>query len=195
MLSLRLYGKRRLDYKIKVQAERLGLRFPRQIKTIRAALKFKKRTSPSVPPVTETEESGSTLLEKYRAEWLEALDQNPDAPRTRLKEKFSRVYKWLAQNDREWLQGHLPPPKNHSFDWAGLDARLADEVREAADCIRGYYISMRIMVYELGRHTDRYDYLRHCLDKLPLTATVLREMLETRNDFTERLRQKPADTF
>jgi hypothetical protein len=191
-ISLRLYGKRRLDYKIKVQAERLGLRFPRQIKTFRAAQEFKKRESPSVTPTTETEESGSTLLEKYRAEWIEALKQNPDAPRTRLKDKFSRVYKWLAKNDGEWLQSHLPPPKDHSFDWAGLDTRLADEVREAADCIRGYYIPMRITMYALGRHTDRYDYLRHFLDKLPLTAAILCEVVETRTDFAERLRQRIA---
>lgn len=195
-ISLRLYGKRRLDYKIKIQAERLGLRFPRQIKTYRAAREFRRVRTFGPPAITiakrKPAEPTSDTVEEHRAQWLEALQQNPHASRTMIRNKFSRVYKWLSKYDGKWLKEHLLPPKDHSFDWAGLDAKLAKEVREGAHYIQLYSVPMRVTVYALGRYTDMYDYLRHNLDRLPQTAAVLREVLETTTDFQQRLRRPPT---
>jgi hypothetical protein len=199
-ISLRLYGKRRLDYKVKIQAERLGLRFPRQIETYRAAREFRRvRTfGPPDTSLADISDNGKAagfsveLLERHRAAWLEVVKQNPYVSRTVLRDKFSRIYKWLAQYDGRWLKEHLLPPKDHSFDWVGLDVRLAKAVREGAEYIHLYPNPMRVTVYALGRYTDMYDHLRHNLDKLPQTATVLREVLETPGDFRERLGRQSA---
>lgn len=195
-LSLILYGKRRRDYKVKVEAERLGLSFPRKIKNFRAAQRFKGQSRASGNPDNiEANHSERAMPEGYRAEWLEALSQNPNTPRTLLRDKFSRIYKWLFRYDKEWLKSHLPPPKNHSFNWTGLDVRLAEEVREAANCLFENPIPTRVTIFALGRHTGKYDQLRRELDRLPLTAAVLREVLETPTNFAERLRGQVSNSF
>lgn len=193
-ISLRLYGKRRREYKVKIEAERLGLRFPRQVKNFRPAQVFKGKRRISAPPVaTVSESSEGDLLEKYRADWLEVLRNNPAGPRTLLREKFSRIHKWLFQYDREWLKGHQPPPQDHSFDWPGLDCNLAKEVREAAYHLTQQSPPTRITVRALGRHTGKYDYLRRRLDKLPRTAAALRDVLETRAAFGLRKVNRQPD--
>jgi hypothetical protein len=192
-ISLKLYVQPRLDYKVKIQAERLGLRFPRQVMGFRPAHEFKRGASAAPPAVTAAEESEDALRERHRAAWLEALRQNPDAPRTLLREKHSRVYKWLARRDGDWLASNLPPPKDHSFDWAGVDFRLAREVREAAAHIYTYSPPTRITVYAIGRYLDRYDYLRHRLDRLPLTRATLNGVLETPTVFARRVQRQAAN--
>jgi len=114
------------------------------------------------------------------------LKKNPAALRTEIKEKFSSLYKWLDKQARKWLRKHLPPRKNHSFDWAGLDDSLAPAVAKSAERIKSAEILRRVTLYAIGQDTDSYDYLRKHADKLPKTAKVLTQFLETRVEYTKR---------
>jgi hypothetical protein len=131
------------------------------------------------------------LREKQR-QWLDILRQHPNALRTEIKEKFSSLYKWLNKQDRAWLQKHLPPKKDHSFDWAGLDTTLARAVAESANRIKNANKPRRITVFALGQDTGCYDYLRKQIDRLPETAKVLKEVLEMRVEFTKRRIQETS---
>lgn len=194
-ISLRLYGKRKRDYKVKIQAERLGLRFPRQVKNYRPAQVFRvKRKRKAAPPAaTVNESSEGNPLKKYRADWLEVLRNNPDSPRTLLRDKYSPIFKWLFRHDREWLKVHQPPPRDHTYDWPGIDSTLAKEVKEAARHLSDHLPPTRITVWALGRYTGKYEYLRRAQDKLPLTAAVIRDVLETREAFYLRKANRQTD--
>lgn len=186
-IALRLCGKRRSEQRIKIEAERLGLPFPRRYKTCRAAGVYIKRNGASASQhPTKIKQSSQAVLRDKKKQWLDILEKNPKALRTEIREKFSSLYKWLNKQSRKWLRKHLPPRKDHSFDWAGLDDSLAIAVAESAERIKSAETPRRVTLFAVGQDIDSYDYLRKHAGTLPKTARVLRQVLETRLEFTKR---------
>lgn len=183
-IALYLCGSKSTE-RIKIEAERLGLPFPRKAGNFKAAVRYKKRSaSVKVPPQPRV--SFQATVREYRQRWREALKQNHGLSRTQLREKCGKLYKWLSQNDGTWLRNHLPPPRDHHFDWASLDVELSKKVRESAERHRQSTIPKRITVHSIGRETDSYDYLRKNLANLPLTSAAIEEVVETVIDFAKR---------
>jgi Tn7-like transposition protein D/TniQ len=192
-IALRLCLKDTRVNTIKREAARLNLPFPRIVPGTPPLLapKSRSKVTSSIPDqMPQTNE-----VSEYRMRWLSAMAQYPDAHRTVLKEKFSTLYKWLARNDTEWLLLHLPPRMDHSFDWEALDARLVEWVRLSAERMKNSIPLHRVTVFSIGKDTDSYEYLRKCLHKLPQTATVLNQVVETTIDFAQRQLERAAEFF
>lgn len=185
-IALQLCGKRRADERIKVEAARLGLSFPRRYKTCRPARERKKRAHGAATPGRAASGRTKASVKIKRSEWLHVLSQNPTAMRTNIRNRFSSLYKWLNVNDHEWLLNHLPPRRDHHFDWASLDKELSQIVAESAERLRRAVPPRRITIFALGQDTGCYDYLRKQRDRLPNTTKVMERLLESRLEFTKR---------
>ncbi|HEY9697872.1 MAG TPA: TnsD family transposase [Trichocoleus sp.] len=172
---------------VKLHAAALELEFPRQ---------GKRQTNPTSRTLARPSEVepgvAEVSLNRYRQEWLTARQAYPEAGRTALKKQFQRVYTWLYRNDRAWLEAHLPPrmvksPPPIRVDWENRDIELAEAAGQAA-----LYIQNRpgkptqITVAAIGRELGQLALIQRHLDKLPITAQVLSEVVETREGFALR---------
>ncbi|MEP0885406.1 TnsD family Tn7-like transposition protein [Trichocoleus sp. ST-U3] len=144
------------------------------------------------------------LLENHQKNFLEVRQQHPLLSRSKLIEICSYTYHWLRRNCPDWLETHLPPPiskkgkklPSSEVDWEKRDIELAAEVKAAAVYIRSNLASpVRVTVAQIGRDTGKYRPLRTQLDRLPLTAKVLAEMVETHEEFAVRKIEWAAKGF
>jgi len=172
---------------VKLHAAALELEFPRQAKrqttrmsrTLALPLEVK-------PGIAEAS------LERYRQEWLTARQEYPEAGRTVLRKQFQRVYTWLHRNDRAWLETNLPPRRAKSpppirVDWEHRDIELADAARQAAVHLQSKPGKpTQITVAAIGRELGQLALIQRHLNKLPITAQVLSELVETREAFALR---------
>ncbi|HEY9795286.1 MAG TPA: TnsD family transposase [Leptolyngbyaceae cyanobacterium] len=171
---------------VKEHAIRLGLSFPRQ--------------GPSKPTQLKAEQLSCSVKEQvdapkkfeiYRNEWLSVLEQNPNADRTSLRNQSSRVYLWLRKRDSEWLEAHLPPPRRNNgsphADWKSRDIQLAEAVRNSAVRLKeADGRPIKITIRAIGRDINQLALIQYHLNKLPLTAKALEEVVETWEVYTIR---------
>ncbi|MBD1847742.1 TniQ family protein [Cyanobacteria bacterium FACHB-63] len=193
-LSMREIARRLNSYHttIKRQACCLGLQFPRKGRGKGA------RFTQSDFKVTSKARKNQTVdqkeLKSCRAEWLRAQGENPNATKRSLRDEHSRTYRWLYQHDKEWLQAHTRPSPNGvgslrqgQVDWASRDTHLANLVRQSAIRIRGATGKpKRVTVSAISYDLDKRTILDRQLDKLPMTARALKEVVETREEFAIR---------
>jgi hypothetical protein len=177
---------------IKRQASCLGLQFPRKGKG-----KGCKFTQPDFK-VTSKARKNQTVAQKElefrRAEWLRAQAENPNATQRSLRVEHSRTYNWLFSYDKEWLKAHTPPPfkrvssaRQGQVEWENRDTQLADLVRQSAINIKSAAgRPRRVTVSAIGHDIDKQALFDKQLDKLPMTAKVLDEVVETREEFAVR---------
>ncbi|WP_242040899.1 TnsD family Tn7-like transposition protein [Coleofasciculus sp. FACHB-1120] len=144
------------------------------------------------------------LLENHQKKFLEIRQQYPLVSRSRLKEICLGTYDWLQANYPDWLETHLPPPISNKgkkspsseVDWEKRDIELAAKVKAAAVHIRSNLPSLvRVTVAQIGRDIGKYHQLHTQLDRLPLTAKVLAEMVETHEEFAVRKIERAAKGF
>ncbi|MEP0791961.1 TnsD family transposase [Funiculus sociatus GB2-C1] len=144
------------------------------------------------------------LLEKHQKNFLEVRQQHPLLTRSKLIEICSYTYHWLQRNCPDWLETHLPPTvskkgkklPSSEVDWEKRDIELAAEVKAAVVHIRSNLASpIRVTVLQIGRDTGKYLPLKAQLDRLPLTAKVLAEMVETHEEFAVRKIEWAAKGF
>ncbi|MCA1994421.1 MAG: TnsD family transposase [Coleofasciculus sp. S288] len=164
------------------QAKRLGLSFPRRSnRSIRMTHCPKSGLINSVA-------THSSRLETYRQEWLEARVAFPDAGRTLISRKFPRIYSWLSKHDPLWLEDHKPPRQRHSLnqpnrscvDWETRDAHFAAAILTTSErLLNAPFRPQRITKAVLGREIEQLTKINGNLDKLPMTAKVLAEVVET----------------
>lgn len=173
---------------VKRQAIKLGLSFPRPGPTLRVT----QLNKALLPPPEDNQTIESDKLETYRSEWLCARNRYPNLGRTFLQNTFRRIHSWLYINDREWLIEHLPPRQQKeaasSFvNWENRDAQLAEAVKASAQRLRniaGY--PTRITKTAIANELEQPNLAKGTLDKLPLTAMVLAEEVETLEEFAIR---------
>lgn len=139
-------------------------------------------------------------FEIYRNEWLSVLEQNPNADRTSLYKQCPRVYGWLRKRDSEWLEAHLPPPrrKNGSpqADWKSRDIQLAEAVRNSAVRLKeADGRPIKITRRAIGRDINQLVLIQVHLNKLPLSAKALEEVVETWEVYTIRRIYWAAECF
>ncbi len=125
-------------------------------------------------------------LDLYRQVWLSSLQDEPEATITQRRNKLENVYKWLTENDKEWLKNHKPIHKQRrsrrdfSRDWKDRDTKLAVEVKASISRIKNVIgRPIRLTIHEIGRDCGQRETLYKHLDKLPLTAKILSEATET----------------
>lgn len=131
-------------------------------------------------------------LEDRRRKWLSVIKAHPDASRKQLMSISNYLYCWLRKNDLEWFEKHLPPNRNtyrrpSLIDWTSVDNKLSNVVRESAIRIKSLSgRPIRVSITTLIKEVGRRSWLEKRLDKLPLTAQMLKEHLESLEAFELR---------
>ncbi|WP_445626608.1 TnsD family Tn7-like transposition protein [Nostoc sp. DSM 114167] len=142
------------------------------------------------------------VLESYRNLWLEKIANNPRLGRTQLRSQIPAVYAQLYNYDREWLKEHLPPPQAKNglsgVDWASRDATTMEAVKVATQRLKEnvnpiIWITQTTIANSLNYPASAW--IKKFLNKLPMTANVVRELSETREEFAVRRVQWAADCF
>lgn len=171
---------------VKHQALQIGLPFPR-LGNICSRPKIRQEIS---SPSLQSSEKAS--LETYRATWLATIQEHPGAGVKMLRSVEPGSFIWLYRNDKMWLLEHTPLSKkpktqSHRIDWEKRDLQLAQDVEVAALLIKKLPgRPVHITISMIGRETGRLALLQQHLDKLPRTAKVLKEFVETRESFAIR---------
>lgn len=132
------------------------------------------------------------MLTDYRNQWLEILKNNPQATRQQLLNKANFLYLWLRRNDSEWFEEHLPPVnkslrKIEFLDWNKIDNELQARVRKVMTDIKAETDPIkRFSITEIIGRIGKKKWLDKRESKLPLTAALIEENLETLEDFMMR---------
>lgn len=180
---------------VKYQAARLNLIYPRPGRT---AKQIQKTTAPR-PQLKEA--VASTKVAQYRDEWLATLAENLDAGRSELSEKYRRVHSWLSFYDQEWLKNHLPPLKQRKplatfIDWQQRDADIAAAVRASAEKLQNTPGKpQKLTKTAIGSDSGYLALIQKQLNRLPITAEVLSEVIESTEEFAIRRIKWIAECF
>lgn len=164
-------------WRIKREAERLGLPFPRIGPGGQAAVKLK--------PLKSPKSSSKATRSAYRKEWKEALKKNPALSRSELRKRFCGLSHWLNRYDRKWLEAHMPPPAKRGvtarvIDWKARDETFQAAVKASAAGLRKRSgRPVRITRSKIGRAVNQAPMLKRYLDRLPRTKKALAEVVET----------------
>jgi len=180
---------------VKRQAVRLGLSLERQHAGNVVQLTLVKPLCQPTPNQSNTGDSQS-----YRAAWLSTRRQHPDCGTKALRALVPQTYTWLYRHDKAWLQTHLPLGERvlprPRVDWAERDKELAGKIAIAATALKQADSHLiQVTVAALGRAIEQLALLQQHLDKLPLTAQVLTEVVETREAFALRRLQWAVKTY
>jgi hypothetical protein len=138
---------------------------------------------------------------EYRSKWVSAMKLGREIKLKALRRKLPREYAWLRQNDSEWLEGHKPRPRSRNqptagVDWKRRDAEYAAAVRAAASRLKedpGRPVQLTRTA--IGRALGAITLLRQKLYKMPLTAQVLKGVVETREQYAVRRVWRAADLY
>lgn len=132
------------------------------------------------------------MIDKYRKEWNELAEKNPDKNKTELRKLNGRLYAWLYRNDKEWITkyrtyNHKKRIIKNRIDWKKRDIEILEEVINVVDnllSIKGKPI--RITTSKIGKEIGKLSLLEKHLDKLPLTKEYLDTHTESVKDFQQR---------
>ncbi len=189
---------RRLEvdpHTVKSHATRLELLFPRPTK---------RPTQRTTEQLTTEQENTATInqneLEMNRIAWLSIREENPEAGGKLLRSLLPRVYMWLYRNDREWLKMYMPPRRQtvspSRIDWESRDTQWAIAAKLSAERLKNApERPVQITVAAIARDIGQLANIQKHLDKLPLTAQVLAEVVETREEFAVRRVEYAAECF
>jgi hypothetical protein len=137
----------------------------------------------------------------YRSKCVSAMKLGREITLKALRRKLPREYAWLLHNDAEWLEGHKPRPKRRnpptaSVDWKRRDAEYAAAVRAAASRLKDTPARpAQVTRTAIGRALGAITLLRQKLHNMPLTAQVLKGVVETREQYAVRRVWWAADLY
>lgn len=141
------------------------------------------------------------MLSQYRSEWLSVRKNNLKATRKKLMGTNSFLYLWLRRNDSVWLEENLPPVekisiiKNH-LDWKKIDKELQSKVKKVIAQIRQEKRPLkRISITEIIKRVGYKNWLDKRNQKLPLTAKLIEENLESLEEFMLRKIQHTKNLY
>ncbi|MFL5628670.1 MAG: TnsD family transposase [Ktedonobacteraceae bacterium] len=172
---------------IKRHASRLDLPFPRPV--VRSCyLDATRMLHPHKLQAIETH-----TLEEYRRKWMSAVEEYQNMGVKSLRSQFQNIYTWLYRNDLAWLKTHLPASKRKPrsrpsrVDWRKRDQDLAVQVEESARRLKACpRRPIQITISAIGKDIGQLALLQQHLSMLPLTANLLKDLVETREAFAVR---------
>lgn len=127
-----------------------------------------------------------------RAKWLNEMQRLPNTTLKALRRKHAREYAWLLQNDAEWLKRHRScfqhrARSSSGIDWKKRDAEYAVAARAAAARLKNNLDRpVQVTRTAIGKAVGAVTLLRQKLHKMPLTAQVLANVVETRVEYAVR---------
>lgn len=171
---------------VKRQAARSGLPFPRPARKCLGPKGFQK----TLPILAQASEE--VILETKRTLWLATIEAYPKAGIKILRGKEPGLYTWLYRHDKKWLREHTLSHKklrqrSCRVDWEARDRQLAIEAKTAALRLKNFTERpVHLTKSAIGREIGQLALLQQHIDKLPCTAAVLGELVETREEFAIR---------
>jgi len=130
--------------------------------------------------------------ESQRQAWLDLRVANHGAGNKRLRCLAPAVYAWLYRHDREWLQANQSVLRTRvvrcsRVDWKKRDEELAPLVVTTALRLKhGTGRLQQVTVTAIGRALGRQSLFEKNLHRLLLTRTVIRDVVESAEDFAIR---------
>jgi Tn7-like transposition protein D/TniQ len=143
---------------------------------------------------SNSRETEVTKGEDQRAKWLAAIQGCPEGGINKVRSKLPAVYAWLYRNDRAWLKEHTPRTDKDTtrsspnrVNWERRDIHLAQEIERASLHLKSLpERPIQITHAVLGREVGQLALLEQHQDKLPRTAALLKDLVETREAFAIR---------
>lgn len=168
---------------VKRQAHKLNLRFPRQ-----GPRPTRRGKAIYIP---RQRGSGRLSKQQRRGHWRSVRREHPTFGIKLLRLSQPAEYSWLYRNDREWLRQNFPARRSRSVRmstlWSPRDVDICRRLRGAASELRAREDKpVRVSTAALERLMEVTPYLTKHLSKLPLTKSVLENLVETREDFAIR---------
>jgi hypothetical protein len=171
---------------VKRHAQRLGLSMVRTKKKKALAIPRERKLE-----TEHTEEANNKLRATLRDIWLQMCQTHGHRGSKVVRQQVPRVYTWLYRHDRDWLNQHLPPRKrtdpSQRVNWSERDKKISQLISGAAQKL---YLQpgrpRRITIAAIGRAIGYTAMIQQHLDLLPLTATALAEVEESRIAFAIR---------
>lgn len=169
-------------YTINRYALQLGLLSPDEV----YLYKNKSRAKPAV--AHKSTATADELRVQYRQQWTKLIEKNPTAIRSELMAMAPQCYQWLRNHDVEWYENISPPAKYSNFDWSQRDMDLMDKIRTAHQTLlnadgKPKRISKHALILEIGSFELSN---KTALKKMPKTAALLDEVLESRRSWHKR---------
>ena len=127
-----------------------------------------------------------------RAKWISSVRQSPQITFRDLRRRQAREYSWLLQNDSEWLKRNSPHScrgarSTSGVDWKKRDAETAAAVLAVATRLKDTPgRPVQVTCTAIGKAVGAVMLLRQKLQKMPLTAQVLTNAVETRVGYAVR---------
>lgn len=154
----------------------------------------------SIDRQNEKSESKASLpmLQQYRQQLLEGIQQYPNDSRTQIRERFQRQYTFLYRHDKEWLFKYLPithtkKKTKATVDWEARDHEYCLKVKRLYKELMILDKPVRINTSIVGKRLGILSNLEKHLDKLPETRQFLNKVIETTKQFQIRRCSKIID--
>lgn len=168
-------------------AARLGLAQPLSVS--RRAGAIDRPTGPA---------AGTEKCRAMRLAWLTARSRNPDATTTELRQMAPAAAAWLYRHDREWFDAHKPSARRRRRQDVRVDWTLRD-LQTTTACIRSLVELMaedsdgclgnparRLTRTAVARNAGVQGLLPRRAEKMPLAASILARLAESRREFAVR---------
>jgi hypothetical protein len=174
----------------------------------RLKLPFSRHGGKSKPLKLEAQLKGNAASQQRqekrrncRLRWRSAAERDPTVELKELRHRLPREYAWLSQNDSEWLGRYSPPPEKRArtksnVDWQRRDIQYAVAVKDTALHLKNAPGRPTLVSKTaIGRALGAVTLLQQKLHKMPLTAQVLANMVESREDYAVRRIWWVADMY
>ncbi|KIL74125.1 TnsD family Tn7-like transposition protein [Bacillus badius] len=140
---------------------------------------------------TPMKSANQSLLASYKKELQEGIKQFPALSRTELRAHFKKQYIFIYRHDHEWLMENLPvkqksKPVLRTANWAERDQEYAGKIKVLQKELSIADKPVRMTKSLLGKKLGILKKLEYHLDKLPDTAQLLDEIIETVQQFQIR---------
>lgn len=178
-------------------AERLGLRMA-------GSAGNDATSSPATPILGKREKRIQASCISRKAEWLALREHFPAKSTTELISEAPACYSFLYHHEREWLKKNCPASRRHPPIGRAprrldeLDAQLSRKVGEARSQIMNAPGRIRrVSKFGLLRKLSQLANIvlsRLNLERLPLTAKVVMDTVESEADYAERKMTRDADS-
>ncbi|MFL5381685.1 MAG: TnsD family Tn7-like transposition protein [Longimicrobiaceae bacterium] len=161
---------------VKQQAQRLGVQRPT----------WRVRDTSS-----ESAADRRKALGRHRDVWKQLRIAHPLEGRSTLRERAPATYTYLRRYDRTWFEQHQPPRarpdhRRPRVDWHARDAEMLVLARAAVSRLRDRTRPVRISLRAIAGEMGHVSLIEQHLDRIPETATFLRDAVESRVEFAAR---------
>lgn len=173
-------------FSLRKMSKILGCNTLESLKTY--ANKYKNPNLVKIPTIELTNEPDNLLLEQYKNEVLSFIKGTPNATRLNIYRFNSKAYKYLSENDNEWIFNSIRfVKKNKTISkeerlknyWLNKDELIASDLLKAISKIKAERTPYKRLTIDILQKYIGYYNLHQNRNKLPKCSQVLDKVCET----------------